>query len=75
MSCVHWRLREVLETSGVSVYQFHHFLDGRVSRTALYKITRGETKGVDFIVLEAVLDALESITGKKHQVGDLITRD
>ncbi len=74
MNGVHWRLREVLEDAGISVYQFHQALDGRVSRTALYRITRGETKGVDFTVLQAVLEVLESITGNRFEVGDLITR-
>jgi len=74
MSCVHWRLREVLEAAGVSVYQLHHALEGRVSRTALYRITRGETKGVEFAVLEAIIEALESTTGRTFEVGDLIAR-
>lgn len=75
MSCIRWKLREVLEMAGVSVYQFHQALGGRVSRTALYRITRGETKGVDFVVLAAVLDALEATTGKRLEVGDLISRN
>lgn len=74
MGHVHWQLREALETAGVSVYQFHNALGGKVSRTALYRITRGETTGVDFEVLEAVMNALEDLTGKKVEVGDLITR-
>lgn len=74
MGSVRWQLREALEAAGVSVYQFHQALDGKVSRTALYRITRGETKGVDFVVLGAVLDALEGLTGKKFEVGDLISR-
>ena len=75
MSCVRWKLREVLEGCRVSVYHFHQALEGKVSRTALYRITRGETKGVDFDILGAVLDALERITGEKYEVSDLISRD
>jgi predicted nuclease with RNAse H fold len=75
MDSVRWKLHEVLEAAGVSVYHFHQALAGRVSRTALYRITRGETKGVDFVVLEAVLDALEAETGTRYEVGDLIWRD
>lgn len=75
MSGVRWRLREFLKEEGISVYQLHKQTGASVSRTCLYRITRSETNGVEFKVLDSILDGLESLTRKKIQVQDVLTRD
>lgn len=73
MAIVRWRLHEFLEENGLSVYRLHAELKGQMSRTGLYKITRGETQRVDFASLASILEALEKLTGKSVTLQDVLT--
>ncbi len=72
MAEVRWQLSEFLKDKGISVYRLHAELDGQMSRTGLYKITRGETSGVDFESLADILNALERLTGECVAIQDLL---
>ena len=43
-----------------------------MSKTGLYKITRGETSGVDFESLAGILEALETLTGEHIELRDIL---
>ena len=43
-----------------------------MSKTGLYKITRGETSGVDFESLAGILKALETLTGEHVELRDIL---
>ena len=72
MSTVRWRLNEFLEENDLTVYRLHQELQGRVSKTGLYKVTRGETSGVDFELLAHVLGALEHLLNRRVEIGDIL---
>lgn len=73
MAEVKWKLGEFLEQKGLSVYRLHAELEGRMSRTGLYKITRGETSGVDFASLANILRALEVLTERHVELQDVLS--
>lgn len=72
MAVVRWRLNEFLQEKGLSVYRLHAELSGQISRTGLYKITRGGTSGVDFASLASILSALERLTGEPIVLQDVL---
>ena len=72
VSVVRWRLNEFLEENDLTVYRLHQELQGRVSKTGLYKVTRGETSGVDFELLAHVLGALERLLDKRVEIEDVL---
>lgn len=73
MAVVRWKLNEFLQGKGLSVYRLHTELAGQISRTGLYKITRGETSGVDFASLADILEALEKLTGEPVALQDVLS--
>ena len=72
MRTIRWRLREELETRGISVYRLARRLDGQVSRTGLHEISRGSTKGVDFEKLAAIMYALAEESGRPVAFEDVL---
>lgn len=72
MAEVKWKLDEFLAKRGLSVYRLHAELGGQMSKTGLYKITRGETSRVDFKSLAGILKALEALTGKHVELCDIL---
>lgn len=73
MAIVRWKLGAFLEQIGLSVYRLHAELGGQMSKTGLYKITRGETSGVDFESLADILEALETLTGEHVELHDILS--
>lgn len=73
MAIVRWKLGAFLEQIGLSVYRLHAELGGQMSKTGLYKITRGETSGVDFESLAGILKALETLTGEHVELRDILS--
>lgn len=73
MAIVRWKLDVFLEQRGLSVYRLHAELGGQMSKTGLYKITRGETSGVDFESLADILEALETLTGEHVELRDILS--
>ena len=73
MAIVRWKLDVFLEQRGLSVYRLHAELGGQMSKTGLYKITRGETSGVDFESLAGILAALETLTDKPVELRDILS--
>lgn len=69
---VRWRLGAYLRAHEVSVYRLHRELRGELSRTALYNIARGETRGLDFDTLASLIAALRRLTGEEVAPNDLI---
>ena len=72
MNMVRWQLNEFLEENSLTVYRLHQELQGKVSKTGLYKVTRGETSGVDFELLAHVLGVLEHLLDKRVEIGDVL---
>ena len=73
MAVVRWRLNDFLQGKALSVYRLHKELGGQISRTGLYKITRGETSGVDSASLADILEALEKLTGEPVALQDVLS--
>jgi hypothetical protein len=71
---VRWKLREFLDGEGISVYRLHKQVEGSVSRTGLYRIARSQTCGLEFSVLDSILDGLEVITRREVRVEEILSR-
>lgn len=70
---VRWKLPEVLEREGISIYRLDQELAKRVSRTTLYKWgSKTGPKQVDPEVMGWVLWGLQRITGHKYRLQDLL---
>lgn len=70
---VHWKLPEVLEREGISIYRLDQELSKRVSRSTLYKW--GGVPGpkqIDPEVMGWVLWGLARITGKSFYLQDIV---
>jgi DNA-binding Xre family transcriptional regulator len=72
MDTIRWKLKEYLDTHGVSAYRLAEHTHGRLSRTGIYRLTAKDLKAVRFETLAAVIPALRDITGEEVQVGDLL---
>lgn len=73
---VEWRLRETLETAGITVYALAEKMGGATRRPALYNITSPDLKkrprGVSFDLIDDIANALFSLTGKIYSVCDIL---
>ena len=66
-------LDRFLEEHQITAYRLSKALDGVVSKTTVYDMTKGENvQRVDIKNLEAVLDALSRLTGKELTPNDLL---
>jgi DNA-binding Xre family transcriptional regulator len=65
---IRWKLKEVLEESGITAYQL--MKESGVAGSTIYRLTGGKTEGVQGKVLDSILTALHTLTGKTFDVGD-----
>lgn len=71
---VSWHLGGILDEHGITTYRLSQELGTKISRDALYKITKGQTKRVELETLDLLLDALKVLTGRDYEVGDLLKK-
>lgn len=69
---IRWKLKQLLEQHGLSVYQLAKALEGKVSANAVYHAARESITRVNFETLATVIAALRDLTGKPVVVGDLM---
>ena len=65
-----WKLEDLLERHEVSAYRLAK--ESGVGLTTIYRIKNNRTNTVQGQVLEAILQALLDLTGKRYGVGDLL---
>lgn len=65
-----WKLEDLLERHDVSAYRLAK--EAGVGLTTIYRIKNNRTNTVQGQVLEAILQALLVLTGKRYGVGDLL---
>jgi DNA-binding Xre family transcriptional regulator len=65
-----WKLEDLLERHKVSAYRLAK--ESGVGLTTIYRIKNNRTNTVQGQVLEAILQALLVLTGKRYGVGDLL---
>ena len=70
---VTWKLREYLDRHKVSAYAITKSTD--LAPSTVYALARGDQGRVDLEVLDKVLTALDSLTGKRVSVCDLLERE
>jgi transcriptional regulator with XRE-family HTH domain len=68
-----WKLKSVLEQHNITVYRLADV--SGVPRNTLYNLVNKEPARVDLGTLNAVLDALDELTGTRVNVADLLERD
>lgn len=69
---IHWKLGELLEREGVSVYRLNQELNQRVSRNTLYRWASEMPDRPDLETLGWVMWGIEQITGKSYQLSDIL---
>lgn len=69
---VKWKLKEFLDLHGVSAYKLAEKTQGKLSRNGVYRLTSEDLAGIRFDSLEAIIPALEELTGKRVDVADLL---
>jgi DNA-binding Xre family transcriptional regulator len=67
---IRWKLKEVLDESGITAYQL--MKESGVAGSTIYRLTGGKTEGVQGKVLDSILTALHTLTGKTFDVGDVL---
>lgn len=76
---VQWRLRELLDSEGVTAYALAEKMGGATRRPTLYAITSPDVAKrparVGFPLLEDILAGLKELTGKDFSVSDIIESD
>ena len=65
------RLKEFLTANNLSTYRLEREVSG-VSRTSLYKLASGDTDGIRFPTLDAIIAALTKLTGNPVTPNDLL---
>lgn len=68
-----WKLKTVLEQHNITVYRLADV--SGVPRNTLYNLVNKEPARVDLGTLNAVLGALDELTGERVSVTDLLERD
>ena len=68
------RLKELLDEQGVTVYKLAKQTEGKLSIQSLYNLTsvKNPAKRIELESLDAIIEALFSITGKRFTVCDLL---
>ena len=69
---VRWKLPELLEREGITVYKLMLELNKKVSRSTLYRWTQGVPERPDLEAIGWILWALKELTGKRFNVTDLL---
>ncbi|MFB2880393.1 helix-turn-helix domain-containing protein [Floridanema aerugineum] len=72
MITVRWKLREFLESEGITQYQLMKLAQGRVSKNTIGSAVRNELKGVQFSTLAVIIEILEFHLGRHISISDLI---
>lgn len=67
-----WQLRQLLEQNNLTAYRLAQQLKGKLNAGSVYALARGETTRVELSTIGEVLAALESLTGTRYAVGDLL---
>ncbi|MFC4426986.1 helix-turn-helix domain-containing protein [Deinococcus navajonensis] len=67
---VRWKVKEFLDSNQKSTYAL--WKASGLSRTTTYAIAAGAMKGVEFDTLAKLLGGLESITGKRVELADVL---
>lgn len=70
---IKWTLKDYLQENELSAYRLVQVAD--VSPTTVYALARGTHERVSLEVLDKVLTALERLTGKPAEIGDLLARE
>lgn len=70
-----WRLAQVLDAEGITVYQLHQIVKPHVSSNTLYSWSKRAPKLLDPEKLAWVLWGLARLTGKPYVLADLIELD
>lgn len=68
---VRWRVKDLLEARGKTVYALSDALHGKISRNTLYKISRNETDRTDLSTLEILSRGISALIGEEVGIGDL----
>ena len=69
---IDWKLKQHLDSNGLSTYQLVKELEGKVSANAVYHAAREDINRVNFDTLDEVVRALRRLTGKQVSVCDLL---
>ena len=72
MVTVRWRLKELLESEGITQYQLMKLAQGRVSKNTIGSAVRNELNGVQFSTLAAIIDVLESHLDRQIGIAEVI---
>ena len=68
---VRWRLKEFLVEHNLSTYALAKEVSGHLSQKSVYNLA-GEPSSVNFETLNALLPALEKLTGEPVDISDLL---
>lgn len=69
---VRWRVGEFLEQHGITPYRLSEKTQGKISRNAIYEISRADTKQVKFDTLDTLIKTLREMTGVPVGLADLL---
>ncbi|HAZ47770.1 MAG TPA: hypothetical protein DDW76_27260 [Cyanobacteria bacterium UBA11369] len=72
MVTVRWRLKELLQSEGITQYQLMKLAQGRVSKNTIGSAVRNELNGVQFSTLAAIIDVLESHLDRQIGIAEVI---
>jgi hypothetical protein len=68
-----WKLQEYLERNGITAHQLA--LESKLSLNSVYPAARGEAERVSLATLDRMLTALDSLTGKRTKLSDVLERE
>lgn len=68
------RLKDLLEENGITVYRLGRETKGKLSMQSLYNLTDAADppKRIELASLDAIVEAMRSLTGKHIKVCDLL---
>lgn len=69
---VRWRVSEFLEQHGITPYRLSVETQGKISRNAIYEISRADTKQVKLDTLDTLIRVLRDMTGQPVGLTDLL---
>jgi DNA-binding Xre family transcriptional regulator len=67
---IRWKLKAVLDENGITPYRLMQ--ETGLAGSTIYRLTTGKTEGVQGKVLDKILTALHTLTGKTFSVCDVI---
>lgn len=72
MVTVRWRLKELLQSEGITQYQLMKLAQGRVSKNTIGSAVRNELNGVQFSTLAAIIEVLECYLDRQIGIAEVI---